>query len=383
MHVIFRATIATINHFAHVLNSSGTLTMYSLFLLSSLLHITTCTVFTVTPDDHYYPNTTCHHCHNLQHYLLNVTKYFTSNTQLLFLPGLHHLHTDIIIQNVHNISLIGSTANGTTLIQCTCSKALVTIINVSRLIIRNLIIETSTFYAVDYLVSQISLTVKDCTSVLLDNLKVNEQLYDYFFNIKVINVMGNSYFNKITLSRDSSMKMLYNETYMDRKHHMLTLSNCRIRTMDVDMLQKSYKVTLKIINVLVQQSHDYFIYVKELGINEVYIINCQFILNYYKVHLFSFSSSRNGSVQFINCQFTNNENDYYHLQTPQHSEKVNPSLIKLYSHVKLELNHCNFVSKNSQTAGILQTYNNNNGYSNHTSSHYKYKFHNSQDEQNI
>ena len=87
--------------------------MYSLLLLSSLLHITTCTIYTVTPDDHYYPNTTCHHCHNLQHYLLNIAKYFISNTQLLFLPGLHHVHTDLIIQNVHNISLIGSTANGT------------------------------------------------------------------------------------------------------------------------------------------------------------------------------------------------------------------------------------------------------------------------------
>ena len=88
--------------------------MYLLLLLSSLLHITTCTVYTVTPDDRYYPNTTCHHCHNLQHYLLNSTKYFTSNTQLLFLPGLHNLHTDLIIQNVHNISLIGSIANSTT-----------------------------------------------------------------------------------------------------------------------------------------------------------------------------------------------------------------------------------------------------------------------------
>ena len=76
--------------------------MYSLLLLSSLLHITTCTVYTVTPDDHYYPNTTCHHCHNLQRYLLNITKYFTSNTQLLFLPGLYHLHTDLIIQDTYN-----------------------------------------------------------------------------------------------------------------------------------------------------------------------------------------------------------------------------------------------------------------------------------------
>ena len=96
-----------------------------LVLAVSLPSVTNHTIYTVTPDDHYYPNTTCHHCHNLQHYLLNVTKYFTSNTQLFFLPGLHHLHINLIIQNVHNISLIGSTANGTTLdtaiIQCNSS----------------------------------------------------------------------------------------------------------------------------------------------------------------------------------------------------------------------------------------------------------------------
>ena len=113
---------------------------YSLLLLSSLLHITTCTVYTVTPDDQYYPNTTCHHCHNLQYYLLNITKYFTSNTQLLFLPGLHHLHTDLIIQNVHNISLIGSTAKATSI---TLNGNLSTIFafNVSELTINNLTIK--------------------------------------------------------------------------------------------------------------------------------------------------------------------------------------------------------------------------------------------------
>ena len=46
-------------------------------------------------------------------YLLNTTKYFTSNPQLIFLTGLHHFHTDLIIQNVHSISFIGSTTNGT------------------------------------------------------------------------------------------------------------------------------------------------------------------------------------------------------------------------------------------------------------------------------
>ena len=150
--------------------------MYSLILLSSLLHIITCTVYTVTPDDHYYPNTTCHHCHKLQHYLLNVTKYFTSNTQLLFLPGLHHLHTDLIIQNVHNISLIGSTANGTTLdtviIQCNSSSACgVQISNIENIHIKNLVFKKFSMTAI-YQDNNIQASIEffNCLNVCLQNV---------------------------------------------------------------------------------------------------------------------------------------------------------------------------------------------------------------------
>ena len=119
--------------------------LLAILILATLLSNTaTHTVYTVIPDDHYYPNTTCHHRHNLQHYLLNITKYFTSHTQLLFLPGLHHLHTDLIIQNVHNISLIGSTANDTTLdrviIQC-ISIAGIVMSNITDLSMANLMIK--------------------------------------------------------------------------------------------------------------------------------------------------------------------------------------------------------------------------------------------------
>ena len=75
-------------------------------MLTSVLYVTMCDIYIVTPDNHYYPNTACHHCHNLQHYLLNGTNYFTSNTQLLFLPGIHYLNSNLII---YNISLIGNT----------------------------------------------------------------------------------------------------------------------------------------------------------------------------------------------------------------------------------------------------------------------------------
>ena len=114
-------------------------TMWLLLLLLIKLNTTTGSAYNVTPDDHYYPNTTFHHCHNLQHYLLDTTKYFISSTQLLFLPGLHHLHTDLIIQNVYNISLIGSTTNDTTpdtVIQCNSSVGNV-MTNITNLMVAN------------------------------------------------------------------------------------------------------------------------------------------------------------------------------------------------------------------------------------------------------
>ena len=331
--------------------------MYSLLLLSSLLHITTCTVYTVIPDDHYYPNTTCHHCHNLQHYLLNITKYFTSNTQLLFLPGLHHLHTDLVIQNVHNISLIGSTINGTTLntvIQCMYAQTTcITITNVSTLIIRNLIIEIRTQWA--------SINIKDCFSISLNCLQVKTNrsyVRNYRFALVCINIMGSSYFNDITLPIFDDIKLFYNETHTDGQH-IITLDNCRVRTIIIDMLQKSYRVTLKIVNVQFHYSNHYnieqLISAKELGTNEVFIINCQF-----EFHLFSFASSSDGSVKFVNCQFKNNEDDIrVYLISSWLTMKVNPTLIKVHSHVKMELNNCNFHIYGIQTVIILETYNRN------------------------
>ena len=192
-------------------------TIYALLLLSSLLHITTCAVYTVTPDDHYYPNTTCHHCHNLQHYLLNITKYFTSNTQLLFLPGLHHLHTDLIIQNVHNISLIGSTANGTTLdtviIQCNSSVGIV-MTNITNLIMENLVIRNCTTKS-----SQIG--IKDfksdmtCVIFLFRCFTIHMQCMEIYNKqlkraLVAYNILGTFTLNKI---KSKEMKIVYTNNY--------------------------------------------------------------------------------------------------------------------------------------------------------------------------
>ena len=324
-----------------------------------MLQIITCTVYTVKPYDHYsnYPNTTCHHCHSLQHYLFNVTKYFTSNTQLLFLPGLHYLYNDFIIQNVHNISLIGSTGDGTTLdtvIECVYIKytTCITITNVSTLIIRNLIIKITAQRA--------NIIIKDCLLISLKYLQFkNDPSYSSLFNtdhftLVGINIMSNSYFTHITLPAHGMIKLLYNEkNNTDKQYHILTLDNCKVKTISINIIQQSYIITLKIINIRFDHiNNDNIISSGNLGKNKVFIINCQFISNTYDLNLLSFDSSNNGSIKFINCQFENNTENLF-----TSILKLNPSLIQVHSFVNLEFKNCVFNGYSIETGTILQTYN--------------------------
>ena len=332
-----------------------------LLVLLSLQHIKTlATVYTVTPDDHYYPNTTCHHCHNLQRYLLNVTKYFTSNTQLLFLPGLHHLHTDLIIQNVHNISLIG---NETAILS---TSSFILMVNVSSLTIKNMTITSISQRSIHKMVP---LTIKDCSFVELYHLQVHQSRHmtHYNFAVVCININGLSYFSHIKCH--DRIQLLYNETQMHTNHNVLLMRNCTIKSIKLDMVQDSYRVILKIMDTKIYHNYDTtavndsFIYKEELGANEVLMINCQFVGIIYAEQLLTFNSSKNGSVKFIHCQFMNNYNFYSifyttmssNLQTGLH-QYVKPSLIKLYLKVILEFNSCYFHTNNEQELQVLQVH---------------------------
>ena len=228
--------------------------------------IATHTVYTVTPDDHYYPNTTCHHCHNLQHYLLNITKYFTSNTQLLFLPGLHHLHTDLIIQNVHNISLNGSTANGTTLdtviIQCDSSVG-ITMSNITVLTIANLVIDTcktknNVLNINNWIFTESSTIISHCYDVELQNITAYGS---YGYTILAINILGISSFINI---KSYGLTMQYNEENVDYKYNKLLIENYQmlfgINAIIIQLHQKSYKVELEFYNVKFIPLHTIDIY---------------------------------------------------------------------------------------------------------------------------
>ena len=107
----------------------------------SLLHLITATgVYYVTPDDNQFDiNNDCpidHECHTLQFYLLNISKYFTSNTQLHFLQGNFYINANIMIDSLHNFSLVGSGVNNT-LIECS-TPSLIAIINCTNSVIKNI-----------------------------------------------------------------------------------------------------------------------------------------------------------------------------------------------------------------------------------------------------
>ena len=116
---------------------SRTMHYYSLLMLvAALLHTTTSTVYYVMPDNHYHPindNT-----HTLQHYFNNTNKYFTSNTQLHFLPGQYYLNNDLMIQGVSNFTLVGNRIKINTVINCT-SPAGIVVVGSSNIVIANMV----------------------------------------------------------------------------------------------------------------------------------------------------------------------------------------------------------------------------------------------------
>ena len=182
-----------------------------------LLHGVLCVVYTVTPDDHYYPNTTCHHCHNLQHYLLNITKYFTSSTQLLFLPGLHHLRSNLIIKNVHNISLIGNTATlDTVVIQCGSSHSSssgLLLRNIFNITIKNLMFQECIVKGINErnYKDNVSIKILNCLCVYMKNVTIISVPH---FSIVAINVLEFSLFN----IKSKSINIL--NTDLDKNNHL-------------------------------------------------------------------------------------------------------------------------------------------------------------------
>ena len=272
------------------------------FVFSSLFCITTCTTYNVAPDD-----TTCHHCHSLQYYLLNTTKYFTSNTQLLFLPGLHHLFTNLVVQNAHNISLIGSATNGTpdTVIQCDSSVGIV-LTNITTLIIHNMVIQNC---ATAYNLLQTAILVNECN--FIDLFSVHIYHPHNGTSLLGVNVLGTSNIKHLIFV---AAKLLYEEKNVITRQHAITVENCTIIENSahlygiiINMNQVSYKLTFVLSRTTGELQKSKLLRVVSRSINnsEVIITDCYFmekLNNTIVTTIFSFS---NVTVHLIKSVFKN------------------------------------------------------------------------------
>ena len=120
----------------------------SLFLTVAMLlvlHVTSRTLF-ITPDDHHSTNSS--NTFTLSQCVSNSVKCFTSNTQLVFFPGLHYLKKDMIFQNIRRFSIIGN--HGT--ISCANSSVGIAFINATKILIQDIRIKdcSATFYYLMY-----------------------------------------------------------------------------------------------------------------------------------------------------------------------------------------------------------------------------------------
>ena len=283
-------------------------------LLLTFLHLTAS--YIVMPDDGYYPNATCIHCHNLQYYLLNSSKYFTPNIQLLFLPGLHYLHTDFIIKNVYNVSIIGRNIDMSSIIQCNSSVGII-MKNITNLSVENMTIkncQTNSFSA--------ALVITECNAVKLLYLKIyhlpHRQRRIHGTSLLGYNIMGNLYLNHINC--DEQLCFYYNKTNATITDHMIFLDHYNIIHVEdftpiyaihVELSEFPNSLMFQISNVNLKNFQNLFLRVQAKCIvkcNTIVFTNCHFNGYNYKIDQYLLYID-NANVYFTNCHFMNHDRE--------------------------------------------------------------------------
>ena len=259
-----------------------------LSLVASLLHTTTSTIYYVMPDNHYHPindNT-----YTLQHYLNNNNKYFTSNTQLHFLPGQYYLNNDLIIQGVSNFSLIGNRTNEviSTVINCT-SPAGIAVVGSSNIIIANIAMnECGNDYSAtlnDHSIEMkfmhfISLLFLQCKNITCTHFYTSKDAG----SIELINPLVNMQLSNLTIK---GLGIWYNEDAGNANHAIL-VDNFRFHDNNSDL----YTIQIKQFN---------------MSSNVSVIIQHVNFTNTLALHIICVNCTGHSSLLITDCNFTSKQ----------------------------------------------------------------------------
>ena len=340
--------------------------------LIMLTHLVLLTFFcsiashTVIPDGGYYPNAKCLHCHDLQYYLQNNSKHFTSNTQFLFLPGLHHLYTDLIIQNVHNISIIGRNGSTSSVIQCNSSAGII-IKNITNLLIENMVIKN----CLTHHMSSAVVILTECSDVKLQYLQIYQPRHRKGSSLQVHNIMGDLYLNHITC--DEGLRISCLKTYTTTNDYVIHLEHYKVTdnftgyyAILVDFRKFSGSFRFQISSVIIKRGQQSFLSIQAecmIKCSTIIFSNCKF--NNFKINkdkvLFQLS---NINAYFTSCHFMNNEGQHKNMIISIHRSKTVAlmisfkncifhrnkvkELIKVTCFSNLRIEHCEFYDNSAQ-----------------------------------
>ena len=258
--------------------------------ISSLFPLVKSSVYYVKPSNQQVNIT----ANTLDYYLQNAEKYFVSNTQLCFLPGIHQLNTVIKIQNVCNFSLIGININNDSAVVKCLSTGGIAIINSSYINVKSLIMKKCRselpVNKVPGIINNnynlhVSLLIKDSYSIKMHQLSL---LKTQSYSIVLINVLSDSTISEVS---SSGMLIVYNNRKnVQKSEHNLTIikfyptsaTNC------FKFQEQCYKIEF----VLLDHTHHINIYISETsfdtenaisvesrtcdGFNKITIFNCNF-----------------------------------------------------------------------------------------------------------
>ena len=182
--------------------------MYITDCMTSLLLPTLVSLFPLVNSSVYYIKPVNQHvntnANTLDYYLQNATKYFASNTQLHFLPGMYQLNTVITIQNIYNFSLTGNSTNNDSVIINCLSKGGIAIINSSYVNVKHLIMKkcrsklNNTPGIDNYNYNfYVSLLIKDSYSINIHQLRL---LKTWSYGVVLVNVLSYSTLSEISSS---------------------------------------------------------------------------------------------------------------------------------------------------------------------------------------
>ena len=159
---------------------------FSLLLASLLYSASSTTVYHVVPDNQF--SSSNNNTYTLDHYLNNVNKYFTSDTELHFLPGHYNLNTIIFVTSVTNFSIIGEIVNGIISVNILCTSFPSGVV----------ITKSSTLRIIGINLMECSIGL-NAYSNYSQIVRSDLQLQKTYYGLLIIDVMGKSILSEVSI----------------------------------------------------------------------------------------------------------------------------------------------------------------------------------------